>query len=370
MQKSNDEIRVSTDAAATATPTTAISHLSNNLTYESPAASAGTNPDTTIIEMVHESSEVPPYSEQTRLSLITKISLNFSENPNFFNVNRPSRLEDKIPNLIFVSRMAALNAELFSKKTCMPARPMVRYVKQVKEAVEQWTKEDEAERRNLSYKIKTDRTFNPNLFISVTIQFYEKRTTAPNTDAEIITEDLPPYSIIRYNVEGKIEFRVPALNAALSQVNSGGVQAALLLNPDGTLVAFAGGDEADARKYAAVAANIWVAYERHTGEGLARFRRTTPNNASTPAAPVTTAAPSDIMPPSLVLGLTGVPKDEEGLRSVVVVCEFGKISMASVAGLLLCLIASENVELGILKAKTKALKKYLEPPLETVLLTS
>ncbi|KAI9328550.1 hypothetical protein BDR26DRAFT_54154 [Obelidium mucronatum] len=154
------------------------------------------------------------------------------------------------------------------------------------------------------------------------------------------------------------------LTEVLGQANSGGVKATLLLNPDGALVGFSGGSESEARQNAAVVSNIWVAYERHTGEGLASRR--TQNNAN--AAITSSKSPSGSSPSSAVVGPMGVPKDEEGLRSVVVLLDHGKISMASVAGMLLCLIASEEVEFGMLKAKTHTLKSYLEGPLNLVAL--
>ncbi|ORY37813.1 hypothetical protein BCR33DRAFT_854565 [Rhizoclosmatium globosum] len=160
------------------------------------------------------------------------------------------------------------------------------------------------------------------------------------------------------------------LTDVLSQANSNGVNATLLLNPDGGLVGFAGGTESEARKHAAVVSNIWVAYERHTGEGLSA-RRGTGGNGSTGAGGTSVASitsfksPSSSSPNSIV-GPAGVPKDEEGLRSVVVQLEHGKISIASVAGKLLCLIANEQVEFGMLNAKTRTLKTHLEGPLSLV----
>ncbi|KAI8609182.1 hypothetical protein BC830DRAFT_1112722 [Chytriomyces sp. MP71] len=155
------------------------------------------------------------------------------------------------------------------------------------------------------------------------------------------------------------------LTDVLSQGNSGGVHATLLLNPDGSLVAFSGGSDNDARKYAAVVSNVWVAYERHTGEGLASRRGQLRNNLVATASPAPLSGGGSISPSSVV-GPTGVPKDEEGLRSVMVLCEHGKISIASVSRMLLCLIASDEVEFGILKAKTKTLKEYLEAPLDLI----
>ncbi|KAJ3074890.1 hypothetical protein HDU98_009960 [Podochytrium sp. JEL0797] len=150
------------------------------------------------------------------------------------------------------------------------------------------------------------------------------------------------------------------LTDVLAQANSEGIKSTLLLNPDGALVGFAGGSESSARRDAAVAANVWVAYERHQGEGLAKRRGASlasAGSAANEAGAVASASHQVASPtqsstsPGAVVGATGVPRDEEGLRSVVVVCENGTISMASVAGMLLCLVASDTVEFGVLKAK-------------------
>ncbi|KAJ3245535.1 Ragulator complex protein lamtor2 [Chytriomyces hyalinus] len=161
------------------------------------------------------------------------------------------------------------------------------------------------------------------------------------------------------------------LNKVLCQTNSGGVKTTILFNPDGSLVAFAGGSDNDARKLAAIASNVWVAYERHTGEGLASRRGMgllQPDSIAKPASlsPQPLLSASGSISPSSVVGPTGVPKDEEGLRSVMILREMGKLSIASVSCMLLCLIASEEVEFGMLKAKTRTLKEYLEAPLDQI----
>ncbi|KAJ3203819.1 hypothetical protein HDU67_009929, partial [Dinochytrium kinnereticum] len=149
---------------------------------------------------------------------------------------------------------------------------------------------------------------------------------------------------------------------------------ARLLNVDGSLIAFAGGTDKDAKVVSAIVSNIWVAYERHTGEGLAKRRTTqsvTPNARARPGyqnqgSPVTLKRGELAGSGSVVVGPTGVAKEEEGLKSVLVQCEFGKLSITDVSRMLLCIVAGEEVEFGILKAKTKTLKAYLEEPLDMI----
>ncbi|KAJ3347868.1 hypothetical protein HDU83_001693 [Entophlyctis luteolus] len=112
----------------------------------------------------------------------------------------------------------------------------------------------------------------------------------------------------------------------LAQPNSGGVETTLLLSPDGSVIGYAGTgcSEETARKYAAVASNVWVAYERHTGEGLAARRGMSDVALGGRGldAPMRTGSFTQLQnSPAAVVGPAGVPRDEEGLRSVVVQCE-------------------------------------------------
>ncbi|KAI8911382.1 hypothetical protein PhCBS80983_g06158 [Powellomyces hirtus] len=123
----------------------------------------------------------------------------------------------------------------------------------------------------------------------------------------------------------------------LSQVNTNGIKATLLLNPDGSLISFAGGSESEAKVLAAVASNVWFAYERH-GK------------------------------PAAAAGAEGgeAGNSAESLQDLILDCEAGKLSVSRASRMLLCLVANEEVEWGLLKAKTKVLREYLEGPLSLV----
>ncbi|XP_068778552.1 ragulator complex protein LAMTOR2 isoform X2 [Struthio camelus] len=100
--------------------------------------------------------------------------------------------------------------------------------------------------------------------------------------------------------------RPKALTQVLSQANTGGVQSTLVT--------------------AAIASNIWVAYDKNGHQAF----------------------------------------NEDNLRFILMDCMEGRVAITRVANLLLCMYAKETVGFGMLKAKAQALVQYLEEPLTQV----
>jgi len=120
--------------------------------------------------------------------------------------------------------------------------------------------------------------------------------------------------------------RPKTLTNILSQANTGGVDCTLLLNREGTLLAFSGYGDKDARMTAAIASSIWMSYEKY---GRMAF-------------------------------------NEDRLKGFTIQCENGNLMVNQVANVLLCMQAKKSVPLGTLKAKVVTLSDYLEGPLNQV----
>jgi predicted regulator of Ras-like GTPase activity (Roadblock/LC7/MglB family) len=114
-----------------------------------------------------------------------------------------------------------------------------------------------------------------------------------------------------------------ALTRVLEQANTGGIHCTLLLNLEGSLMAYAGKSEKKEHITAAIAANIWMSYDKNS---------------------------RDVM-------------DGQPLHTIVLHCEDGSVIIKRVANHLLCIYAQNSVGLGMLKAKVETLAGYLEGPL-------
>lgn len=117
-----------------------------------------------------------------------------------------------------------------------------------------------------------------------------------------------------------------ALSEVLSQANTGGVGSTLLLNSEGSLLAFSGFGDKDASAAGAIASNIWTSFQKSGQLSL----------------------------------------DDSKLDCVLVECKLGKIAITKVANLLLCLCSNDNVSFGMLKTKITAMSSYLEEPLSQI----
>ncbi|KAK9704634.1 hypothetical protein K7432_010078 [Basidiobolus ranarum] len=116
------------------------------------------------------------------------------------------------------------------------------------------------------------------------------------------------------------------VSQVLRQATTGGVEATLLLNSEGSLLAFAANSDREAKVYAAIASNVWSTYER-CGKAI---------------------------------------YENEELKLMLIECEEGKVAITTVSNMVLCLVGQGSIEFGLLRAKANALTKHLEEPLKRV----
>lgn len=146
----------------------------------------------------------------------------------------------------------------------------------------------------------------------------------------------------------KVMLRPRALSSILGQANTGGVKATCLLNREGNLVAYsgmiyiyhetttiwndvllsiAGQGDSDTRVSSAISSYIWSTYDRI---GHWAFDS----------------------------------KSSSALRCLLLDFSEGRVAIRAVTPkILLCMFADQEIPLGLIKAKLKAIAEYLETPL-------
>lgn len=122
--------------------------------------------------------------------------------------------------------------------------------------------------------------------------------------------------------------RPKALNKILASVNTGGVNCTLLLNKEGSLLAYAGGTSDDWVKIAALASTLWKNYQRC---GNSVFQ-------------------------------------EDKLKKAVIQSDEVNMVVRSLSSVLLCICSNQTVPLGMLMHKADTVAKCIENSLDKILL--
>ena len=132
-----------------------------------------------------------------------------------------------------------------------------------------------------------------------------------------------------------------ALKSLLNQANTGGVDSTLLISRDGSVMAHSGNTtEKHALVTAAVASNVWGAYEKAG------------RSANLTMSPAKTANRRNY-------------ENESSLKHIILDCEEGRAGVALVPGTeyIVSIFANTTCEVGLLKRKLMTLVEYLEEPL-------
>jgi len=117
-----------------------------------------------------------------------------------------------------------------------------------------------------------------------------------------------------------------ALTKILEQANEDGILCTLLLNCQGSLVAFAGNEEQAIKVKATVASSIWTGYEHAKHNAI----------------------------------------NEETIKHLLISCDTGNFAIKKTGGakgLLLCMFSNKSVELGVLDLKVRTLADLLQKSL-------
>ena len=148
-----------------------------------------------------------------------------------------------------------------------------------------------------------------------------------------------------------------ALKDILNQANTGGVDSTLLINKDGSVMAHSGNTtERHAMVTAAVASNVWGAYEK-----AGRAANLTMSPSKTPNRRFhENGAEHHAHHPT-----SGGNNKESSLRHILLDCEEGRAGVAVVPGTeyIVSIFANTSCEQGLLKKKLVRLVEYLEEPL-------